>query len=70
MAQRDDFVIAGVDPSELDGSLIGLGAAVREEALRDLSRSDLRDLFRQRDDSFVRKESGSVLQLVNLRLDL
>ena len=35
-----------------------------------LARSDLRQLFRQRHDGFVREKRRGVLQLVDLRLDL
>jgi len=70
VAKRDDLITSGVDARELDGGFVGFGAAVAEETLSDLAGSDLRQLLRERDDGFVRKKSGGVLELVDLRLDL
>ena len=70
MTQRDHFEVTGVHARYLDSSLVCLSAAVREEALGDLSRSDLSDFLGKCDDGFVGEESRSVLQLVDLRFHL
>src|SRR5581483_6120007 len=70
MAQGYHFVIAGVDARKLDRSFIGFRSAVAEEALRDFARSNLRDLFRQRDDGLVWEQGRSVRDLIDLCLDL
>ena len=47
VTQRDDLSVSGVDARELDGSLIGFSAAVRDEALLDVTWSYLREFSRR-----------------------
>ena len=66
VAQGDDLLGVGVGLSQHDGRLVGLRAAVGEEALLQLSRRDLGHLFGQVHHVGMRVEGGSVLQGADL----
>ena len=70
VAQSHNLEMPGVHAGELDGGLVRLGAAVGEIGFADFPGRDLRQLLRQRDDGFIGQHGRSVLDFVNLRLDL
>ena len=70
VAQRDDVVGAGGHAREKNRGFVGFGAGVGEEAFLQRAGSDLRHFFGEIDDGFVGIERGSVLQAIDLRLDL
>ena len=71
VAQRDDFVRAGVAARGQNGGFIGFGAAVGEEALGQLAaRSDAGDALGQRGLRLIGEHGRDVLQLVDLLVNL
>ena len=67
--ERDVFVLAGVEASQLHGAFDGFGASVAEKGFGQALRRDVRELFGQIGDRFhVINVRGTVDQLFHLRL--
>src|SRR5882762_2044711 len=66
--QRNEFVFAGVEASQLHGAFNGFGAAIAEESFREPMRRDFGDLLGQIGHRLhVIEIGGAVDQLVDLR---
>jgi hypothetical protein len=70
VAKGDDFEVAGVHASGLDGGLVGFGTAVGEERFFQRAGRDLGQLFGERHHGLVGEASRDVLHLVDLGLGL
>jgi hypothetical protein len=66
--ERDELLISRGHLRERHGGLVGLGAARREERLRDLAGRELHELLGELHDPHRRVERGDVPEPVDLRL--
>ena len=70
VAQCDDVIAAGGHARDQNRGFVGFAAGTGEEARRQITGSNLRDFFGERDDLLVRIERREVLEFVDLGVDL